>query len=139
MLSLSDWRYFLQSWILLLWVDLLLRTVPYRRVSQWFIHPVGSNAAPASASDFPFIRRAYDLVELAANNHLYPMTCLRRAIVLHNILNRRGIRSQICFGVNKENGDLNAHAWLEADGVPLGQPQSIGEQFARLGAQMTES
>jgi transglutaminase superfamily protein len=44
-------------------------------------------------------------------------TCLRESLVLCALLARRGIDARVCFGVDRQGGDLTAHAWVEIAGV----------------------
>jgi len=44
--------------------------------------------------------------------------CLIKSLVLTRLLARRGIRADLVIGVRREDG-LQAHAWLEKDGVAL--------------------
>ncbi len=63
------------------------------------------------------------------------MTCLPRSLALQRMLARRGIASELRIGVRKESngaGGIAAHAWVEVDGVPLGEPQAIEERFQKL-------
>lgn len=54
-------------------------------------------------------------------------TCLRRALVLQRLLAARGHRVTLQVGVRREQGALQAHAWLEHRGVPLleAEPQRV--------------
>jgi hypothetical protein len=45
--------------------------------------------------------------------------CLPRALVAQLLLRRRGLDPVLRFGVRKDAGRLDAHAWLELDGAPL--------------------
>lgn len=46
-------------------------------------------------------------------------TCLTRSLVLHRILARRGIATTLRIGVRNEGNGLQAHAWVECNGVPV--------------------
>ena len=46
-------------------------------------------------------------------------TCLRRALILANLLRRSGLETEIGFGVGPERADLKGHAWLVLDGEPF--------------------
>jgi len=54
------------------------------------------------------------------------------------MLARRGIASRLRIGVRKESngaGGIVAHAWVEVDGVALGEPEAIAERFLPLVAE----
>ncbi len=132
-LTRAEWGVLLQAWVLLLWVDLGLCLLPFPRLRAW--------AAPgglAYSRDIPAeealaqIRGIQSLVNSAANNHLYPMTCLRRSLVLQRMLRRRGILTELRLGVRKEDGQLQAHAWLEYQGQPVGEAEDLTEKYMGL-------
>lgn len=61
-----------------------------------------------------------------------PSSCLRRSLVLAWLLRRRGFQPRVRFGVRKHGSTLDAHAWVECQGLPLDlQP---GASFAPLAA-----
>jgi len=45
--------------------------------------------------------------------------CLTRALVLHAVLNRLGMASQVVVGTALQEGQLRSHAWVERDGRSL--------------------
>ncbi len=55
--------------------------------------------------------------------------CLRRSLVLLQLLTRRGISARLVIAAQAAPGFL-AHAWIEHDGVPVLVP--AGESFGRL-------
>ncbi len=51
---------------------------------------------------------------------VFTPTCWKRAAVLHRYLALKGIETKVVFGVRKDDeGKLEGHAWLEADGKPV--------------------
>ena len=72
-------------------------------------------------------------MRIASRNHLVPMTCLRRALTLQWLLVRRGIQTELRIGVKKNsNQRIEAHAWLEYSGTPIGEPEVVTERYAIL-------
>jgi len=55
--------------------------------------------------------------------------CLRRSLVLTQLLARRGISARLVIGA-RTAPDFLAHAWVEHDGIPVLDPE--GESFGRL-------
>lgn len=55
--------------------------------------------------------------------------CLRRSLVLMQLLARRGISAELVIGT-RTGPDFLAHAWIEHDGVPVLAPGD--ESFGRL-------
>lgn len=60
----------------------------------------------------------------------FPSTCLSRSLVLMGWLARRGIASELRIGVQLQQGQLHAHAWLEHQGVPINDRADIAAAFA---------
>lgn len=62
------------------------------------------------------------------------MRCLQRSLALEHLLRRSGHAAGIRFGVRRAGAgnELLAHAWVEVDGRPLGEPGEIEGRFARL-------
>jgi Transglutaminase-like superfamily len=55
--------------------------------------------------------------------------CLRRSLVLTQLLARRGISARLVIGA-RTAPDFLAHAWVEHDGVPVLSPED--DRFGRL-------
>ena len=72
------------------------------------------------------------LIRGAASLHPLPVACLERSIVLRQMLRRRGVEAELKIGVRREGEKVRAHAWLEHDGRPVGEPEEVEERFATL-------
>ena len=59
------------------------------------------------------------MVNVAATHGLFRAHCLQRSLVLWSLLERNGVESELRFGARKENGQIQAHAWVEINGVAL--------------------
>jgi hypothetical protein len=64
------------------------------------------------------LARAIDQL-LSADFLMFKPICWKRAAVLHRYLSRNGIPTRIIFGVRNQSGEVDGHAWLEADGQPI--------------------
>jgi hypothetical protein len=73
--------------------------------------PPGRSAADAEAH-----ARAVDAV---ARRLPLGLTCLHRALALVWLLRADGLAAALRIGIRPGNGDLDAHAWVEHDGVAL--------------------
>jgi hypothetical protein len=125
---------FVQVWLLLLAVDLALRVAPFRKVRRWIESSGPKKKTAKEEQTEAVVRRTGDFVDRAARHHLYEMTCLRRSLALQWLLSRRGLETRLQFGVRRENGNLQAHAWLEHEGQVIGEIRVPEEQYARLKA-----
>ncbi len=64
-------------------------------------------------------QRVAHAVALAARHGLVQGTCLSRSLLLWRMLGRRGISAEIRFGVRAGVAAMEAHAWIEQDGISL--------------------
>lgn len=137
-LSRHDRRILLEAWVLLLAVDLVLRVLSLRRAQG--LLALGRKGAANNQVDGNWVTiwRLERLVGLAACNHLYPMRCLQRSLVLQRLLRRRGVMTSLRIGVQREENGLYAHAWLEYDGQPIGRAEHVGAGFTPLVAPEVE-
>jgi hypothetical protein len=130
-LSSADWLLFIQAWIWLLLFDIGLRTRPFPEL-QAFAAQSASHPPPAPEQTERLLHITRVAVDRARYNHLYPMTCLRRSLTLQKMLAKRWIAAELKIGVRKDDGQLEAHAWLEYQGRTLGEAEKITEKFSAL-------
>lgn len=119
-LSREDRRGFSLAWAYLLVADLALRFLPLARVQGLLAR---LPALPPASRPLP--GRLASLVGSAARHHLRPATCLTRALTLQALLRRQGHQAELRIGVRREGGALQAHAWVEHAGSPLGDPAGV--------------
>lgn len=139
-LSHQEWKWFLQAWFLLIFVDLGLRVLPFQRLQSRLKTREGDSPTSPTVlftadETGRIIRLTQVAVDRAIRNHLYPMTCLRRALVLQYLLGRQGIVVALRFGVQRQSDGITAHAWLEHNGQPIGERQAIEKRYAKLAFQ----
>ncbi len=134
-LSGITWRYYFLAVVLLPLVDISLRASGYARTRQRmqriFLRspglPVPTNSPERLAA--PMARG----VSLAGRRSLWPTSCLRQALLLHVLLARKGIASDLKIGVRAgEAGGVDAHAWVERDGRVLIGGEHASQQYASL-------
>ena len=121
-------------WILigLPMVSLLLRLAGYVRARCW-LERLSSRASPrrASAADLQAAERLAQLIDIAGRRGLVNATCLRQALLIHFLLRRRGFSPELKIGVRREQARLDAHAWVELQGMALGQPKLAHQPFPK--------
>ena len=122
----ADLRAFARAWGLLLVADLGLRAFPFPRVDRWLAPRL---AGPPREGE---VGRLVWATEAAARHHLYPMRCLPKALCLRRLLGRHGIGSELRIGVSTRDGGLAAHAWVERQGVPVGETRDVEKRFSPL-------
>ena len=98
----------------------------------------GSLRTPTRAASAAEIADAQVLARLAASagrNAMGEATCLRRALLLHGWLRRRGLRPVLLLGLPADApvpapGRFSAHAWVELEGVRLLESDAGYRPFA---------
>lgn len=107
-----------EAWLLLLLVDLALRWLDLRRAERLldFVARLGPRLAPSTPPDAVRLRR---WVSAAAGHQIGSPRCLHRSLALRTMLRRRHCSARLRIGVRHRGEQLEAHAWLEIDGVPL--------------------
>lgn len=117
------------AWLWLLVADLALRAFSLAGVRR-LLAPAAPARRPGGQA-VP-VERLARLIEVAARHHLYPMTCLRQALVLERWLAQQGLAADLRIGVRREGSRLWAHAWLEHGGRPVAEPREAIAAFAPL-------
>jgi hypothetical protein len=77
------------------------------------------------------------LVNAADRHGLVHPSCLAKSLTLWWLLGRQGIRSRLRIGIRKEQGKLEAHAWVEREGVALNEPEEQHRHYAAFDASLT--
>jgi hypothetical protein len=109
-----------EAYLALTVADLGLRLLPFR----WLTRTLRGARAQAGA-DLSKVSEVSSAIAAGGRLALTP-TCLRQAFAAAWMLRRRGIASQLHYGIAKRPaGGFHAHAWLLAGGVPV-----VGEQLA---------
>lgn len=129
----SDYLTAIEVLALAVWVEIALRVMPVSRALAR-IARTSSPAADAAAIGNEY-RRLHRFVAVAHDVLPLPGTCLRRSLVLHGLLVRRGLPSRVRFGVAKHGRALAAHAWVECDGIA---PAECGAGYRALASSPEE-
>ena len=98
-----------------MWIEVALRVTPFslllQRISR--LSRGARSAAPVPEA----VPRLVRFVTVAYEILPFSPTCLRQSLVLHALLERRAVRSRVCLGVARDGAALDAHAWVETDGM----------------------
>ena len=78
-------------------------------------------------------RAAARAVARAARHAPYRGNCLSQSIALMWLLGRRGIAADLRFGARRREGRLEAHAWVEHEGVALNDSAGRANTFSVFG------
>jgi hypothetical protein len=126
-LSLLDWLCLIEAWWMQLFFYLALPWESYERLMA----PAPETNRDVS-DELPFTHHLQHLVVYASRLHFIPMTCLVKSLALQKMLFRRNIPAQVCIGVNKTLAEVHAHAWVEVNGLAIGEAEDVAENFKVL-------
>lgn len=133
--SPADWSDLIEAQIAIIEAQFLVWTRPLGRfVSDAPISSTGDREPVSARSrEWRDAFRTARAVRRAANYGVMRPTCLVRAVALSRMLEKRGIRgSRVRVGVQQENGEFSAHAWVQLGGRVLGDDAQRVATFARL-------
>lgn len=82
------------------------------------------------------IALAAHMVNAADRHGLVHPSCLVKSLTLWWLLGRQGITSELRIGVRKEGGNLEAHAWVEREGIALNEPEERHHHYAAFDASL---
>ena len=131
-LSPLQQRTLLTAWLWLPFFWLGLRVLGLPRLQALLqSQPLAAQFAPVLM--LPEIQALGKTVNIAARHSLFPATCLTRSLLLGWLLRRRCVTSELRIGVRLTQGVLDAHAWVECEGVPVNDSPNVSTQFASFG------
>ncbi len=134
-IGVLDLAVFVEAWLELAWLDLVIRRLPYRYWRHWLdVREKGREPQRPHR-----VQSLVTAVERAARHHRAPMNCLRRSLALQRLLRRRGIGSRLHLGVRQGAAGLEAHAWVSSRGRVLNDTPDAGQRYAELAAAERET
>jgi len=93
--------------------------------------------AQASSTSEISVALSARMVTAAARESPIHCTCLERSLALWWLLDRQGIRSQLRIGVRKDGQKFGAHAWVERDGIAIGESEAPHLHYAAFAEEMS--
>jgi hypothetical protein len=98
--------------------------------TQTFLAQISQKTISSTvATPLPLAKTTSTMVNLAATYSPLWGNCLKKSLVLWYLLRCQGITSELRIGVRKENGEFQAHAWIEHAGVVLNDTPYVHQQF----------
>lgn len=129
-LSLSDWMDLVKAWIVLLGYKFPLYWKNFDSFAALNSQFRENNEIPIELEKY--LHHQFQLVHWASRLHFTPMGCLEKSLTLQWILARKKINAQLRIGAEKTQTGLKTHAWVELNGVPIGESSSIISRFSLL-------
>ena len=97
------------------------------------LRPVDGVAPTHSHPDAAQLTRLVTAVDRAANHGVFRPTCLVRAVALERMIVRAGAGPAVVrVGVQRDDQQFHAHAWIELDGRVVGDEPSRIRRFTPL-------
>ena len=126
---------FLRAAVLLPVISLSLRIRGFRATQQSlsFFSKVDKRL-PESVTDGVRVRLAVRMVNAAVRHGWGRPTCLEKSLALWWLLRRHGVASSVRIGARAAGGKLEAHAWVECEGVALNEPGGEHRHYAAFDA-----
>ena len=115
-------------WLPLFWLGLRVLGLP--RFQTWLLK---APARSALSLTLPVVSALGEAVNIAARHTPFPVTCLSRSLLLGWLLHRRGVASGLRIGVRLTQGKLDAHAWVECNGMPVNDRHDMVSRFTSFG------
>lgn len=131
-LSVVQRQVFIAGWLLLPLFWLGMRAFGLARFQQWLNRRFVASKAEGGLTLLD-LKAVGEAVNIAARHTPFPATCLSRSLLLVWMLDRRGVACALRIGVRLQGKALDAHAWVEHDGVPINDQAEVGACFASFG------
>jgi hypothetical protein len=127
-LSTREFWVLMQAGLLLPVVRVALKFVTVARLQR-----VGARTATKRKRDSRLSPESIArLVRVAAEHGPCRAGCLPQSLVLRWLLSRRGLEGRIVFGARRTNALVQAHAWVEVNGVALSEDYGVYRDFSPL-------
>jgi hypothetical protein len=134
-LAPQDRRLLFQSVLLLPVIHFALLVLGYYRLRGVMEKLIPLKPIDRPVSETEVLQRGREIariVSIASQHGLYKASCLRRSLLAWWFLRREGIQSEICFGVRMFNLKLDAHAWVERNGIVLNDSGDVHKYYRTL-------
>ena len=132
MLSLDEWTLLITSLIILPVIALGLRFYGLKKTRSTLVLFIPDNTGLIFSEDEAMrgVYKVARIVDVASRHGLYFANCLKESLILWWLLTRKGIKSKIHIGVEKDSVELLAHAWVEYLGAPLNNPEQVQQHYS---------
>ncbi|UPK72690.1 lasso peptide biosynthesis B2 protein [Chitinophaga filiformis] len=114
--KISSLLLFAEAWICIAIARCMLVFMPFRKIAPL----LGKSVTAASTSHIRTTRRPKRIkaaIRRAAACSPWRAKCFEQALAGKIMLSYRRMPGIVFFGINKVGDDLQAHAWLESEGV----------------------
>ena len=121
-LSFQEKKWLLWMLLLLPLISAMLRLFGYTRTQAWLLrHSEKTAFIEADSNTLQKAERLAQLANIAGRRGAITATCLRQALLLQWWLRRLGLDAKLKLGARLQEGQFDAHAWVELAGAALMQ------------------
>ena len=129
---------FLRAALLLPFLTLSLRFRGFRSTQRSLLSFLDSSKTASRSVEIESrITMTSQMVLAAARHSPSQSTCLERSLCLWWLLAHQGIATEFRIGVRKDGEKFSAHAWVERDGVAIGEPEASHLHYAAFAEEMS--
>ncbi len=115
-LTLRDYLFFAEAWILLLTAKAIIYFLPMKILAKIIGGYMDKPSDMTKQDDENKIAEIKLAVQRADKYSFWQNKCFNKSVALRMMLNMRNIKNTLYLGVSKEDKDkLNAHAWIKID------------------------
>lgn len=135
-LTVADWFLLCYAILLLSLIAVALKLLGLKKTRTLMAKfiPHNSDSDYSEKEQLAIAHHTVRIVAIAANHGLYKANCLKKSLVGWWLLAKRGILAELTIGAKKKQGNLQTHAWLVLNGIPLEQPVTEYKAFDNLAA-----
>lgn len=131
--SLSNGIWFLKAYLLIPVISVAMSLFGFAKVYDWITKTgVDKSRRFLLNKQQKVAEKIYFCVEAACHYHFLRAQCLHRSLIGFYFLKQRGIRVNLCIGVTKDADAFQAHAWLEYEGMVLGESPQVQAVYSLL-------
>lgn len=128
---------FLRAAVLLPVISISLRFRGFRATQDWlrgFLSAELPKKGQKGMEEAATVERA---VRAAKSHGIGNPSCLEQSLALWWLLGREGISSELRIGVRKLGEKFEAHAWVQCQGLVLGEPDALHQHYAAFDAELS--
>jgi hypothetical protein len=107
--TIKDYCFFAEAWLLLAYSRLLLLFRPFNKI----LPVLKNDVAPTKDADIALLMQVQLSIARASKKSPWRTKCFEQALTARMMLKRRGFATTTYFGVLKNSDSLEAHAWLK--------------------------
>lgn len=129
-LSFQEKKWLFLMLLLLPLISAMLRLFGYTRTQTWLLrHSQKTTFIEADSNTLQMAEQLAVLANIAGRRGAITATCLRQALLLQWWLRRLGLDAKLKLGARLQEGQFDAHAWVELEGRALGQTEMNHQAF----------